>query len=114
MDWRKHRGNIMENTKHHRSLWKDEALVALNQAVLDSYKKYGVTIVDHHTAAEQFRVFEQKEESAGRHVTGKWSWLVPPMAPSTTHMYFKPYDNTLVTPNYFYQKMEYPDVQKNT
>ena len=59
-------------------------------------------------------VFEQKEESAGRHVTGKWSWLVLPMAPSTTHMYFKPYDNALVTPNYFYQKMEYPDVQKNT
>ena len=31
------------------SLWKDRANVELTSAVLDSYKKAGVTIVDHHT-----------------------------------------------------------------
>ena len=31
------------------NLWKDRANVELTSAVLDSYKKAGVTIVDHHT-----------------------------------------------------------------
>lgn len=96
------------NTSHNRSLWKDQALVALNQAVLDSYKKHGVTLVDHHTASQQFQLFETKETKAGREVTGKWSWLIPPVSPATTHMFFKPYDNTILTPNYFYQKEDYP------
>ncbi|HLR80090.1 MAG TPA: nitric oxide synthase oxygenase [Bacillota bacterium] len=93
--------------KHNRSLWKDQALVELNIAVLDSFKRHGVTIVDHHTAAEQFRVFEQQEFKAERGVTGKWSWLIPPVSPATTHIFHKPFDNTVHTPNYFYQEKFY-------
>ncbi|WP_027410777.1 nitric oxide synthase oxygenase [Anoxybacteroides tepidamans] len=89
------------------TLWKDKALIELNIAVLYSYKKAGVSIVDHHTAAQQFKLFEQKEQEACRHVTGDWTWLIPPVSPATTHIFHKFYDNTIVSPNFFYQKRPY-------
>ncbi|WP_422124155.1 nitric oxide synthase oxygenase [Planococcus sp. X10-3] len=96
---------LMElNTKANRSLWKDKALVELNIAVLESFAEAGVTIVDHHTAAKQFKNFEKTEEAAGRAVTGNWAWLIPPMSPATTHIFHKPYKNDIVKPNFFYQK----------
>ncbi len=90
------------NTKHLNTLWKDRALVELNVAVLESFKQAGVSIVDHHTAAKQFAVFEKQEEKLGRTVTGKWAWLIPPLSPATTHIFHKPYDNSIQKPNYFY------------
>jgi len=87
-----------------QSLWKDKALVELNVAVLHSYKNSGVTIVDHHTAAYQFKKFEEKESAIGRNVTGNWTWLIPPVSPATTHIFHKPYKNVIEKPNYFYQK----------
>lgn len=95
------------DTKSNRSLWKDKALVELNIAVLESFAEAGVTIVDHHTAAKQFKSFERKEEAAGRAVTGNWAWLIPPMSPATTHIFHKPYKNDIVKPNFFYQKAPY-------
>lgn len=95
------------NTKSNRSLWKDKALVELNIAVLESFADAGVTIVDHHTAAKQFKSFEKVEQTAGRNVTGNWAWLIPPMSPATTHIFHKPYKNDIVKPNFFYQKAPY-------
>jgi nitric-oxide synthase len=91
------------NTDSNRSLWKDKALVELNIAVLESFGKAGITIVDHHTAAKQFKSFERKEEKAGRDITGNWAWLIPPMSPATTHIFHRPYKNDIVKPNFFYQ-----------
>lgn len=91
------------DTSSNRSLWVDRALVELNIAVLHSYQQAGVTLVDHHTAAEQFRKFEENERKNGRDVTGNWSWLIPPLSPASTHIFHKPYNNEKLTPNYFYQ-----------
>lgn len=95
------------NTKSNASLWKDRALVELNSAVLYSYKEDGVSIVDHHTAAQQFKRFETNEAEADREVTGNWAWLIPPLSPATTHIFHKPYDNEKKTPNYLYQPLPY-------
>ena len=89
------------------TLWQDRALVELNAAVLHSYKRAGVSIVDHHTAASQFQKFEEREAAAGREVTGNWVWLIPPMSPATTHIFHRPYPNRTVTPNFFYQDKKY-------
>ncbi|MBD7985445.1 nitric oxide synthase oxygenase [Sporosarcina sp. Sa2YVA2] len=97
------------DTKLNRSLWIDKALVELNIAVLHSYQQSGVTIIDHHTAAKQFNSFEENEEKNGRSVTGNWPWLIPPLSPASTHIYHKPYNNEILTPNYFYQ----PDPQED-
>ncbi|MBO0587426.1 nitric oxide synthase oxygenase [Sporosarcina sp. E16_8] len=92
------------DTKSNRSLWKDKALVELNIAVLNSYQNAGVTLVDHHTAAKQFKSFEKNECAVGRGITGNWTWLIPPLSPATTHVFHKPYSNDVVKPNYFHQK----------
>lgn len=92
------------DVKSNQSLWMDKALVELNIAVIHSYQKAGVTLVDHHTAAKQFKKFEENELKCGRPVTGNWVWLIPPVSPATTHIYHKPYNNEIVTPNYFYQE----------
>lgn len=89
------------------TLWKDRALVELNIAVLQSFHKAGITIVDHHTAAKQFAHFEKQERKAGRDVTGMWSWLIPPMSPATTHIFHQPYQNKILKPNYFHQENAY-------
>lgn len=91
------------DTSSNMTLWKDRALVELNAAVLHSFKEDGVSIVDHHTAAQQFQLFEKQEEQEGRKVTGNWSWLIPPMSPATTHIFHKPIENLIKKPNYFYQ-----------
>lgn len=95
------------DTTKQASLWKDRALVELNIAVLHSFKEDGVSIVDHHTAAQQFKLFEEAEATAGRDFTGNWSWLIPPLSPAATHIFHKPYVNVYNTPNYFYQKPPY-------
>lgn len=92
-----------------RSLWKDEALRELNRSVLHSFGEQRVRIVDHHTAARQFNQFEQAEQANDRPVTGDWTWLVPPSAPATTHLFHKTYDNETVRPNFFYQVPPYED-----
>lgn len=97
------------NTASEASMWRDKALVELNIAVLHSYRKNGVSIVDHHTAANQFAIFEQREKEAGREVTGNWTWLIPPVSPATTHIFHKPYHNQVNKPNFFYQKAPYSE-----
>lgn len=75
------------------SLWKDRAMVELNTAVLHSFRRAGVTIVDHHTASEQFMRHVANEERCGRDVPGDWSWLVPPLSGSSCpvfHRYYSP------------------------
>ncbi|SFS79137.1 nitric oxide synthase oxygenase [Paenibacillus sp. 453mf] len=96
------------DTSSERTLWKDKALVELNLAVLHSYRLDGVSMVDHHTAANQFAKFEEREANAGRQVTGDWTWLIPPVSPATTHIFHKSYNNTTLTPNFFYQQAPYP------
>ncbi|MCD7036502.1 nitric oxide synthase oxygenase [Metabacillus sp. GX 13764] len=95
------------DTSRSASLWKDKALIDLNEAVLHSYKKAGVSIVDHHTAASQFQLFEEKEAESGRSITGDWTWLIPPISPASTHIFHSKYDNRIVKPNFFYQEKAY-------
>ncbi|ALS27681.1 nitric oxide synthase oxygenase [Paenibacillus cisolokensis] len=95
------------NTSANASLWKDRALVELNVAVLHSYRKAGVTIVDHHTAAEQFMTFVKHEKESGREATGRWSWLIPPLSPSVTPIWHERIEDRMNTPNFLYQPKPY-------
>ncbi|GEL06505.1 nitric oxide synthase oxygenase [Rummeliibacillus stabekisii] len=85
------------------NLWQDRALIELNEAVLYSFREDGVSIVDHHTAAQQFKRFEMNEEAENRDVTGNWTWLIPPLSPALTHIFHKPYKNKKNTPSYMYR-----------
>lgn len=91
------------DTSRDSTLWKDKALIELNLAVLHSFKEQGVSIVDHHTASQQFLRFEEKEKKSGREITGDWTWLIPPISPAATHIFHSSYQDRVVTPNFFYQ-----------
>ncbi|MFC0026043.1 nitric oxide synthase oxygenase [Neobacillus cucumis] len=70
-------------------------------------RRTGVSIVDHHTAAQQFKKFEEKERASERLITGDWTWLIPPLSPAATHIFHKSYQNVIRKPNYFYQPNPY-------
>lgn len=42
------------DTRSNTTFWKDIAFTEINLAILDSFQKAGVTLVDHHTASETF------------------------------------------------------------
>lgn len=86
------------------SLWKDRALVELNQAVLYSFRKAGVKIIDHHSASKQFMQFMRQEAKEGRDVTADWAWIVPPTSGSTTQVFHTEMEDVVLSPNYFYQE----------
>lgn len=85
------------------TLWKDLALVELNVAILHSYKKSGVRILDHHALTASFMQFVDDEQQCGRQVYGACIWLMPLISASTTLIYTKEFKNRLLKPNYFYQ-----------
>ncbi|SEI09065.1 nitric-oxide synthase [Halobacillus karajensis] len=95
------------DTNRNSSLWRDRALIEMNQAVLFSYQADGVSLVDHHTAAQQFLQFEKKEKVCSREVTGDWTWLIPPLSPASTHIFHSSCVDRMDTPNYTYQTAAY-------
>lgn len=82
------------------ALWKDRALVELNEAVLHSYSEDGVRIVDHHRASSEFMRFVEKEQAKKRLVSGNWSWLVPPMSGSATEIFHRGWKDRNYLPDY--------------
>jgi nitric-oxide synthase len=85
------------------SMWKDRALVELNTAVLHSFEKSGVRIVDHHRASSEFMEFAAREMNAGRAVSADWSWIVPPMSGSATPVFHQLWQDRKLLPDYVQQ-----------
>jgi nitric-oxide synthase len=82
--------------------WKDRALLELNYAVKHSFEKERITLTDHHEASMQFMKFIQQEKKNGRQVMADWSWIVPPVAGSTTQVFHTDFENKVLSPNFFY------------
>lgn len=95
------------DTRNESSLWKDRALLELNVAVLHSYQITGVHMTDHHTASRDFMRFCQNEEAQDRKVSAQWSWMVPPMSPSTTPQYSMPMQKQTRSPDFKFQSRIY-------
>ena len=96
--------HISNSNLDKNNLWKDRALVELNQAVLYSFRKAGVKIIDHHSASKQIMQFMRQEEKEGRDETADWSWIVPPVSGSTMEVFHTEMNNVIKSPNYFYQE----------
>ena len=46
-------------------LWKDRAMLEVNAAVLYSFRKHGIRIINHHEASKKFMQHLEKEKSCG-------------------------------------------------
>ena len=86
-----------------KTLWKYKAMLVLQEAVLHSFQSQGVTLVDHHTASEQFLEFCKQEAAKGRTVQADWAWIVPPASGSTLGVFHQEWDNQILSPNFHYQ-----------
>ncbi|NWZ23505.1 NOS2 protein, partial [Asarcornis scutulata] len=85
------------------SLWKDRAVVEINVAVLYSFQKQNVTIMDHHSAAESFMKYMQNEYRVRGGCPADWVWIVPPMSGSITPVFHQEMLNYVLTPFFYYQ-----------
>lgn len=83
------------------ALWRDTALTELNRAVLHSFKAAGVTMVDHHTASDQFMAFHAREQAQGRRVAADWRWIVPPQAAPACEVFHLRMRNFHPVPNFY-------------
>lgn len=92
------------DTSSDRTLWRDKAMIMLNEAVLLSYDRAGVKMADHHEAGHEFLDFCRAEQSLGREPYGKWMWLVPPISGSGTPLYQEPFRDISIKPAYRYQE----------
>jgi nitric-oxide synthase len=91
------------DTSSDRTLWRDRALVELNVAVLYSFEKAGVKIMDHHAASQAFMKFDEQESRAGRTTHARWSWIVPPISGSATPVFHHEWSDVEIKPNYVAQ-----------
>ncbi|XP_062038829.1 nitric oxide synthase 1 [Lepus europaeus] len=85
------------------SLWKDQALVEINIAVLYSFQSDKVTIVDHHSATESFIKHMENEYRCRGGCPADWVWIVPPMSGSITPVFHQEMLNYRLTPCFEYQ-----------
>ncbi|XP_010718869.1 nitric oxide synthase, brain [Meleagris gallopavo] len=85
------------------SLWKDQALVEINIAVLYSFQSDKVTIVDHHSATESFIKHMENEYRCRGGCPADWVWIVPPMSGSITPVFHQEMLNYRLTPSFEYQ-----------
>lgn len=86
-------------------LWRDQAMVEANRAVLHSFRRAGVRILDHHTLSDYFRRFQADEQRQNRPVYGHWPWIVPPMSANLSDIWHDAkLKKVILKPNYFYQQ----------
>ncbi|MBW4513162.1 MAG: nitric oxide synthase oxygenase [Scytonematopsis contorta HA4267-MV1] len=65
------------DTSSEQTLWRDRVALELNIAILHSFQKAKVTMVDHQSASRQFLAHDLREKKAGRECPGDAGWVVP-------------------------------------
>lgn len=90
-------------TGSEQTLWRDEAWLALNRAVLWSFQEHRVSMVDHHTASQQFLAHDLREKRLGRECPAQWSWVVPPAGGSICPVWHHEMRDFVIEPQYHYQ-----------
>lgn len=91
------------DTSSEQTLWRDEAWLALNRAVLWSFQERRISMVDHHTASQQFLAHDLREKRLGRECPAQWSWVVPPLGGSICPVWHHEMRDFVVEPQYHYQ-----------
>ena len=71
-------------------------------AVIHSFAKHKVSLVDHQTASKQFLVHDQREKKLGREVPAQWSWVVPAAGGSSTPVWHHEMRDFFQRPHYHY------------
>ncbi|XP_042876798.1 nitric oxide synthase, salivary gland-like [Penaeus japonicus] len=87
------------------TLWKDQAALEVNLAVLHSYQQAKVTLVDHHSVSESFMQFFANEHRERGGCPADWVWIVPPISGSLTPVFHQEMSLYYLKPGYEYQEV---------
>jgi len=88
------------DTSSEQTLWRDRVALELNVAVLHSFQKAKVTMVDHQSASRQFLAHDMREKKAGRECPADWGWVVPPQGGSACPVYHHEMRDFFMEPSY--------------
>ncbi len=91
------------DTSTNANMWRDRVNAEVNEAVLYSYNKTGVSMVDQVTQAEQFMTFFKDEHKRRGGCPSDWVWIVPPESGSLTPVFHQEMLNYQLKPMYGYQ-----------
>ena len=83
-----------------RTIWQDAAQLETHRAILHSFTKHMVTVVDHHTASDSFLGFYKEEIKQRGKCPADWTWVVPPAGGSMTGVFHQEMLNFYVSPQY--------------
>ncbi|CAK4701934.1 unnamed protein product [Aphanomyces euteiches] len=83
-----------------RAQWQDRAALELNAAVLHSFQRQQLTIVDHHTASDSFVRHHAKEMQTRGFCPADWVWLTPPIGGATTSIFHQEMVNFCIKPTF--------------
>lgn len=70
---------------------------------MHSFRTDGASIVDHHTASQQFMTHDLREKRVGRECPAQWSWIVPPLGGSLTSVFHHEMRHFDKDPRFVYQ-----------
>jgi len=82
------------------AVWKDDVQLQVHRALLHSFAKHSVSIVDHHTASNSFVDFYKEEIKARGKCPADWVWLVPPAGGSMTSVFHQEMFSFIQKPQY--------------
>lgn len=91
------------DVSNNSTLWRDKAVIEANVAVLHSFQKAGVTIVDHHSASESFIKHMNIEYKQRGGCPADWVWIVPPVSGSICSVFHQEMINYSLRPSFEYQ-----------
>lgn len=88
------------DSTNNMTLWKDRVALELNVAILHSFAKQGVAIVDQHSCSEQFMIHMNKEFKTRGGCPSDWVWLNPSQSGSLCPIYHQEMLHYHLTPAY--------------
>ena len=88
------------DSTNNMTLWKDRVALELNIAILHSFAKQGVAIVDQHSCSEQFMIHMNKEFKTRGGCPSDWVWLNPSQSGSLCPIYHQEMLHYHLTPAY--------------
>ena len=68
-------------------VWRDDVQLQVHKAILHSFAKASVSLVDHHTASDSFIDFHREEISKRKRCPADWIWVTPPAGGSMTKVF---------------------------
>ena len=88
------------DSSNNMTLWRDRVALELNIAILHSFAKAGVAIVDQHSSSEQFMIHMNNELRSRGGCPADWVWLNPSQSGSLCPVYHQEMLHYHLTPCY--------------